>query len=133
MSIFKAELKNENHLTCCKLMYSFKPHMSVTIQYGGIISTSKVDHNAHLSSFPKATSPIRFPIPTRPSQIQSYQEKRNENESGAASCPTTRRLTVRIPLAFRAWVTRCTPEIHQALTDTQVDEIDWTRHVRTNT
>ena len=70
--------------------HRFKPHLSATTQTGGMILNSKVPHNAHLSSFPKARPPI--PIPTRPSQAQSCLVRKNGNENGAASCLTVQRL-----------------------------------------
>lgn len=96
-----------------------------------MILVSKGLTNANPSCFPNKTPLI--PISTRPSQIQSSLMGRNENENGAASCPAIRRLILLLPLACRAWTTRCMRPTFKDLTCTQADRIDLNRHVRTNT
>lgn len=60
--------------------------------------------------------------------------RRNENESGVASCSTIiRRLILPSLLTCPAWTVRCMRPTFEDLTCTQVDRIDLIRHVRTNT
>lgn len=96
-----------------------------------MILISKVLHNANPSYFPTATLPI--PIPIRRSQIQSSLVGRNENENGAASYSTIRRLILVPLLTCPAWTIYFMRRSIKALTCIQVDGIDWNQRVRTNT